>query len=83
MLTNFENDILCQLRTAAISAPKAAPEVTEPPVCTLFEHCKGCHYPAHGFICWVRDGDCMRQTMRKIYGIQEENNNENQSQSFE
>lgn len=72
MLTNFENDILCQLRKAAISTPTAAPEPVEPPVCTLFEHCKGCPYPAHGFNCWGQDGDCMRQTVRKIQGIKED-----------
>ena len=50
-LTNFENDILCQLRKAAMSTPRAALEPVEPPVCTLFERCSGCPYPAHDFNC--------------------------------
>ncbi len=69
MLTNFENDILCQLRKAAMSTPTAAPEPLEPPVCTLFERCSGCPYPAHGFIFLGRDESCMRQSMWKIQGI--------------
>lgn len=72
MLTNFENGILCQLRKAAMSTPRAALEPVEPPVCTLFERCSGCPYPAHGFICWGPDGGCLRRSMRKIQGIEEE-----------
>lgn len=36
------------------------------PVCTLFSRCDGCPYPGHGFICWNRDGCCIREAMRKI-----------------
>ena len=46
--------------------PCAAPEMQEPPVCSENKNCKGCPYPAHGFVCW-RDGEsCMRTDMRKI-----------------
>ncbi len=36
------------------------------------EKCKGCPYPAHGFVCWRQDGDCLRETVRKIFGIEKE-----------
>ena len=75
---HVKDNLLRRLRAAALTAPNTPPEATEPPVCTLFEHCEGCHYPAHGFICWVHGDDCLRQTMRKIHGIQEEKR-ENQS----
>ncbi len=78
----IKDDLLRWVRAAALPAPETPPEAAEPPVCTLFDRCNGCPYPAHGFICWVRDGDCIRQTMRRIHGIQEENC-VNQSQSFE
>ena len=35
------------------------------PVCTHSERCQGCPYPAHGFICWRRDGTCLRTDMAK------------------
>ncbi len=28
--------------------------------------------PAHGFVCWRQDGDCLRETVRKIFGIEKE-----------
>ena len=28
--------------------------------------CEGCPYPSIGFICWNRDGTCMRTDMDKI-----------------
>ncbi len=65
-------EVLMLLREAAMPAPRDFPEAVEPPVCTLFEHCNGCPYPSHGFVCWVRGGDCMRQYIRKIHGIKEE-----------
>lgn len=53
--TDAEEDILF---------PTRPPHVTEPdperPVCTHDERCKGCPYPAHGFICWSASGPCMR-----------------------
>ena len=32
----------------------------EPVFCTENERCRGCPYPAHGVICWHRDGTCLR-----------------------
>ncbi len=28
--------------------------------------CRGCPYPGVGFICWGRDGSCMRTDMERI-----------------
>ena len=47
-------------------APNAPPEAAEPPVCSLHERCKGCPYPSHGFVCWRKDGACMRTDVGKI-----------------
>lgn len=30
------------------------------------EKCKGCPYPGVGFICWSRDGSCMKTDAEKI-----------------
>ena len=34
--------------------------------CREYEQCDGCHYPAHGFICWHGDGKCLRNEMREV-----------------
>jgi len=34
--------------------------------CSLFDRCKGCPYPRHGFVCWNQDGHCMREIMKKL-----------------
>ena len=34
--------------------------------CTENERCRGYPYPAHGVICWHRDGGCLRTDMEKI-----------------
>ena len=41
--------------------------------CSLFDRCKGCPYPRHGFVCWSRDGLCMREIMKKLDKGAEEN----------
>ena len=41
------------------------PDPPEPVFCTQNDHCEGCPYPAHGFICWHSDGSCMRTDMQK------------------
>lgn len=28
--------------------------------CSMYSQCKGCRYPAHGFVCWNSDGTCLR-----------------------
>ena len=42
------------------------PMPPEPVFCTENERCRGCPYPAHGSICWHRDGTCLRTDMEKI-----------------
>ena len=36
------------------------PMPPEPVFCTENERCRGCPYPAHGIVCWHRDGTCLR-----------------------
>ena len=36
------------------------------PVCTRSPLCVGCPYPANGFLCWGRDGKCLRSEMRRL-----------------
>lgn len=50
-----------------VRVPDSARTPEENPVCSLFTHCEGCPYPGHGFICWSRDGHCMRDTVKKFY----------------
>lgn len=38
-------------------------------VCSRFEHCAGCPYPAHGFQCWGSGDGCLRERMKKINDI--------------
>lgn len=47
-------------------APGYAPEPEEKPVCRQFSRCEGCPYPAHGFLCWGGEDDCMRTKMKKL-----------------
>lgn len=42
------------------TVPHAAALPSERPVCTREIRCKGCPYPAHGFICWSETGPCLR-----------------------
>ena len=42
------------------------PTPPESVFCTENERCRGCPYPAHGVICWHRDGTCLRTDMEKI-----------------
>ena len=39
----------------------------EPVFCTENERCRGCPYPAHGVICWHRDGGCLRTDKLNFY----------------
>ena len=41
-------------------APGYAPEPEQKPVCRQFSRCEVCPYPAHGFLCWGGEDDCMR-----------------------
>lgn len=47
-------------------APQYSAEQSEPVVCTRFERCIDCPYPAHGFICWQSEEKCMRTMVEKI-----------------
>ena len=42
------------------------PDPSEPVFCTQTNHCEGCPYPAHGFICWHSDGSCMEEYGRSV-----------------
>lgn len=39
--------------------------------CSKYKQCRGCRYPAHVFVCWNRDGTCLRTEMQG--GIEDEN----------
>ena len=53
------------------------PEPPESVFCTENKRYRGCPYPAHGSICWHRDGTCLRTDMEKI-----ERRQKNDSSSF-
>ncbi len=36
------------------------------PVCTRYERCRDCPYPRHDFLCWSKDGECLRDAVKKI-----------------
>ena len=67
-------------RSSPLFAPTPPREETEPLVCRRSERCKGCPHARHGFICWHRDGTCLRTRMNKINGS-EENKNDDSSGS--
>ena len=46
------------------------PAVPERPTAHISKLCRGCPYPAHGFVCWSRDGDCMRKRIGKLNNIE-------------
>lgn len=46
-----------------IAKPTEEPEIPQGP----FDKCTGCPYPRHGFLCWGRDGSCLRTDMEEIY----------------
>lgn len=52
--------------------PECSPDPPEDPVCALFEKCRGCPYPAHGFICWRSDGSCILSEVERLNKSQEE-----------
>ena len=47
-------------------APEHPAEPPPRPVCTRSPLCVGCPYPANGFLCWGRDGKCLRSEMRRL-----------------
>ena len=53
-------------RSSPLFAPTPPREETEPLVCRRSERCKGCLHARHGFICWHRDGTCLKTDMEEI-----------------
>ena len=47
-------------------APEHPPDPPEKVVCNRSERCRGCPYPGHGFLCWSKDGECLRDAVRRI-----------------
>ena len=47
------------------SRPRAA-EIPDKPVGRTAHKCEGCPYPHHGFICWGKDGSCMRTDVEEL-----------------
>ena len=37
-----------------------------PKIIGPFQSCADCPYPSHGFICYTREGDCMRTDMQRL-----------------
>lgn len=57
-------------------APGGAPEPVQKPICRQFSRCEGCPYPAHGFLCWRDQTDCLRTRMQKINEMEAQNGTE-------
>lgn len=56
--------------TGLMFVPECTHDPPEAAVCTLFDRCKDCPYPSHGFICWRDEDSCLRTTMNKINGME-------------
>ncbi len=53
-------------RVRAMIAPTCPQDPHPKPVCRRFSRCEGCPYPAHGFLCWGSEEDCMRTRVKKL-----------------
>ena len=53
-------------RSSPLFAPTPPREEAEPLVCRRSERCNGCPHARHGFICWHRDGNCLKTDMEEI-----------------
>lgn len=60
-------------RRSLLFAPTPPITEQERPICNHSALCKDCPHAGHGFICWHRDGTCLRTDMNKINGLEEEN----------
>lgn len=49
-----------------VQTPHGKPEPIQRP-CGPFESCGDCPYPTHGFLCYGKEGDCLRTDMNKIH----------------
>ena len=62
----MERYIKAVRRAGGEPVPGYAPEPEQKPVCRQFSRCEGCPYPAHGFLCWGGEDDCMRTRVKKL-----------------
>ena len=62
----FYAQILFHFSARKIYAPEHPAEPPPRPVCTRSPLCVGCPYPANGFLCWGKDGKCLRSEMRRL-----------------
>ena len=53
-------------RKSWLFAPMQPLAEQERPICRHSARCKDCPHAGHGFICWHRDGSCLRTDMEKI-----------------
>ena len=54
-----------EVRRSALFAPTPVIGRAEQAVCRRSPLCRDCHYAGHGFICWHRDGSCLRNDLEK------------------
>ncbi len=54
------------IRKSRRDAQEQPAEPSTQPVCTRYERCRDCPYPRHGFLCWSKDGECLRDAVKKI-----------------
>ena len=69
-------DIVGKRRFHVSRAPGCAPEPEQKPICRQFSRCEDCPYPAHGFLCWRDQTDCLRTRMQKINETEDQNGTE-------
>lgn len=55
-----------EIKQAFKNLPDVGSSDNEQVMCHEYEQCDGCNYPAHGFICWHGDGECLRTEMREV-----------------
>ena len=55
-----------EIKQAFKNLPTAGLSDNEQVMCRKYEQCKGCLYPAHGFICWHGADECLRTEMREV-----------------
>lgn len=58
-------EIPCVVRPKTY-APEHPPDPPEKAICTRSERCRDCPYPGHGFLCWSKDGECLRDAVQRI-----------------
>ena len=61
-------------------APDFSSEPRQKPICRQFFCCEGCPYPAHGFLCWRDETECLRTRMQKINEMEGQHGTESSSE---